>query len=68
MYHEYCSFIRSIWKLIAHVTCFPSMQTVQHNDYEQDPYAKEFGIRISEKLATVEARVLPAPWVRNYLH
>lgn len=40
------------------------MQTVQHNGYDQDPYAKEFGIRISEKLASVEARVLPAPWVR----
>ncbi|KAL0376661.1 UNVERIFIED_CONTAM: protein argonaute 10 [Sesamum calycinum] len=38
------------------------LQTVQHNAYEQDPYAKEFGIRISEKLASVEARVLPAPW------
>ncbi|KAI8016392.1 Protein argonaute 10 [Camellia lanceoleosa] len=36
--------------------------TVQHNAYDQDPYAKEFGIKISEKLASVEARVLPAPW------
>jgi len=38
-------------------------QTVQHNAYDQDPYAKEFGIKISEKLASVEARILPAPWV-----
>lgn len=38
-------------------------QTVQHNAYDQDPYAKEFGINISEKLASVEARILPAPWV-----
>jgi hypothetical protein len=38
-------------------------QTVHQNGYEQDPYAKEFGINISEKLASVEARVLPAPWV-----
>ncbi|CAA0806620.1 Protein argonaute 10 [Striga hermonthica] len=42
------------------------LQTVQHNDYEQDPYAKEFGIRISEKLASVEARVLPAPWLKYH--
>lgn len=38
-------------------------QTVHHNAYGNDPYAKEFGIKISEKLAQVEARVLPAPWV-----
>lgn len=38
-------------------------QTVQHNAYDQDPYAKEFGIKISEKLTPVEARILPAPWV-----
>ncbi|KAF6166948.1 hypothetical protein GIB67_030641 [Kingdonia uniflora] len=38
------------------------LQTVQQNAYEQDPYAKEFGINISDKLASVEARVLPAPW------
>lgn len=38
-------------------------QTIQHNAYDQDPYAKEFGIKISEKLASVEARILPAPWV-----
>lgn len=38
-------------------------QTVQHNAYDQDPYAKEFGLNISEKLASVEARILPAPWV-----
>lgn len=40
-----------------------SLQTVHQNDYEQDPYAKEFGITIDNKLASVEARVLPAPWV-----
>ncbi|PKI48942.1 hypothetical protein CRG98_030675, partial [Punica granatum] len=38
------------------------LRTVQHNSYDQDPYAKEFGIKISEKLASVEARILPAPW------
>lgn len=42
-------------------------QTVQHNAYDQDPYAKEFGIKISEKLASVEARILPAPWVMLHL-
>ncbi|KAL0903812.1 hypothetical protein M5K25_025865 [Dendrobium thyrsiflorum] len=40
------------------------LQTVHQNAYEQDPYAKEFGITISDKLATVEARVLPAPWLK----
>lgn len=39
------------------------LQTVHQNGYEQDPYAKEFGINISDKLTSVEARVLPAPWV-----
>ncbi|POO02072.1 Exonuclease/helicase-like [Trema orientale] len=42
------------------------LQTVQHNAYDQDPYAKEFGIRISEKLASVEARILPAPWLKYH--
>ncbi|VFQ85364.1 unnamed protein product [Cuscuta campestris] len=40
------------------------LQTVQHNSYDQDPYANEFGITISEKMATLEARVLPAPWLK----
>ncbi|XP_065881060.1 protein argonaute 1 [Euphorbia lathyris] len=42
------------------------MQTVQHNAYHNDPYAKEFGIKISEKLASVEARILPAPWLKYH--
>ncbi|KAJ6689332.1 hypothetical protein OIU85_005709 [Salix viminalis] len=42
------------------------LQTVQHNAYNQDPYAKEFGIKISEKLASVEARILPAPWLKYH--
>lgn len=33
------------------------------NDYSHDPYAKEFGIKISASLASVEARILPPPWV-----
>ncbi|URE16404.1 hypothetical protein MUK42_34091, partial [Musa troglodytarum] len=31
------------------------METVDHNAYNEDPYAEEFGIKISEKLALVEA-------------
>ncbi|KAG6757418.1 hypothetical protein POTOM_037728 [Populus tomentosa] len=42
------------------------LQTVQNNAYDQDPYAKEFGIKISEKLASVEARILPAPWLKYH--
>ncbi|GAV57543.1 PAZ domain-containing protein/Piwi domain-containing protein [Cephalotus follicularis] len=42
------------------------LQTVQHNGYDQDPYAKEFGMKISEKLASVEARILPAPWLKYH--
>ncbi|GAB4851024.1 Protein argonaute 10 [Ancistrocladus abbreviatus] len=42
------------------------LQTVQHNAYDQDPYAKEFGIKISEKLPSVEARILPAPWLKYH--
>lgn len=45
--------------------CMSFLQTVHHNAYHEDPYAQEFGIKISEKLASVEARVLPAPWVIN---
>ncbi|KAK2996751.1 hypothetical protein RJ639_025195, partial [Escallonia herrerae] len=37
------------------------LQTVRQNAYADDLYAKEFGIKISEKLASVEARILPAP-------
>ncbi|XXG43618.1 hypothetical protein AAC387_Pa01g3606 [Persea americana] len=42
------------------------LQTVRHNAYDEDPYAKEFGIRISEKLASVEARILPTPWLKYH--
>ncbi|XP_020207885.1 protein argonaute 10 isoform X2 [Cajanus cajan] len=42
------------------------LRTIQHNAYDQDPYAKEFGIKISEKLASVEARILPAPWLKYH--
>ncbi|TVU27575.1 hypothetical protein EJB05_19066, partial [Eragrostis curvula] len=34
---------------------------VKHNAYEKDDYAKEFGIKISDRMTSVEARILPAP-------
>lgn len=37
------------------------VQTVYQNEYHNDPYAKEFGITISNNLASVEARILPTP-------
>ncbi|XP_019439647.1 PREDICTED: protein argonaute PNH1-like isoform X2 [Lupinus angustifolius] len=40
------------------------LKTIQQNDYECNPYAKEFGISIDNKLSSVEARVLPAPWLK----
>ncbi|KAH1254294.1 Protein argonaute PNH1 [Glycine max] len=42
------------------------LQTIQQNNYENNPYAKEFGISIENKLASVEARVLPAPWLKYH--
>ncbi|RWR90514.1 Argonaute/Dicer protein [Cinnamomum micranthum f. kanehirae] len=42
------------------------IETVHHNAYGEDPYAKEFGIKISENLASVEARILPAPWLKYH--
>ncbi|GMH14101.1 hypothetical protein Nepgr_015942 [Nepenthes gracilis] len=42
------------------------VQTVHHNAYHADPYAQEFGIKIDEKLASVEARVLPPPWLKYH--
>ncbi|PKU67875.1 protein argonaute 1A-like [Dendrobium catenatum] len=37
------------------------IRTVNRNEYHLDPYAKEFGIKIRRELASVEARLLPAP-------
>jgi eukaryotic translation initiation factor 2C len=63
----------SIWVLLSFVTslclckCQPFFcvcpQMMNHNSYHEDPYAKEFGIKISERLASIEARILPAPRV-----
>ncbi|KAK8479150.1 hypothetical protein V6N11_082675 [Hibiscus sabdariffa] len=41
-------------------------RTVRQNAYHDDPYAKEFGIKISEELASVEARILPPPWLKYH--
>ncbi|CAN6252682.1 unnamed protein product [Urochloa humidicola] len=37
------------------------IRMVKHNAYDDDDYAQEFGIKISDRLASVEARILPAP-------
>ncbi|PHT34457.1 Protein argonaute 10 [Capsicum baccatum] len=42
------------------------VQTIRQNGYKQDPFAKEFGINIDDKLASVEARVLPTPWLKYH--
>ncbi|XP_018492188.1 protein argonaute 1 [Raphanus sativus] len=42
------------------------LNTVGLNDYDKDPYAKEFGIKISASIASVEARILPAPWLKYH--
>ncbi|KAK2436422.1 protein argonaute [Trifolium repens] len=42
------------------------LQTIHLNDYDCNPYAKEFRISINNKLALVEARVLPAPWLKYH--
>ncbi|KAJ0229175.1 Protein argonaute 1 [Hirschfeldia incana] len=42
------------------------LRTVGLNDYAKDPYAKEFGIKISASLASVEARILPPPWLKYH--
>ncbi|GJP30391.1 hypothetical protein CLOM_g1030 [Closterium sp. NIES-68] len=39
-------------------------QTVRHNAYDRDPFANEFGIRVSPQMATVNARVLPTPTLK----
>lgn len=42
------------------------LQTVRKNSYNNDPYAREFGIEISDELASVEARILPAPKLKYH--
>ncbi|XP_066323051.1 protein argonaute 1C-like isoform X2 [Miscanthus floridulus] len=40
------------------------IRMVKQNAYDKDDYAQEFGIKISDRLASVEARILPAPWLK----
>uniref|UniRef100_A0A0E0KU14 Uncharacterized protein n=1 Tax=Oryza punctata TaxID=4537 RepID=A0A0E0KU14_ORYPU len=42
------------------------LRTVSHNAYHEDQYAQEFGIKIDERLASVEARVLPPPRLKYH--
>ncbi|RZC57943.1 hypothetical protein C5167_005254 [Papaver somniferum] len=42
------------------------LQTVGQNEYDKDPYAKEFGMEIRKELASVEARILPAPLLKYH--
>ncbi|KAF6145256.1 hypothetical protein GIB67_041451 [Kingdonia uniflora] len=37
------------------------VKAAHHNDYDENPYAKEFGLKISNKLVTIEALILPTP-------
>ncbi|KAF5186588.1 argonaute [Thalictrum thalictroides] len=39
---------------------------IRENVYDEDPYVEEFGIKMSEKLASVVARILPAPWLKYH--
>ncbi|CAN8321108.1 unnamed protein product [Cochlearia groenlandica] len=41
-------------------------ETVGLNDYNQDQYAKEFGIKINASLTSVEARILPPPLLKYH--
>ncbi|KAJ8431267.1 hypothetical protein Cgig2_011120 [Carnegiea gigantea] len=60
------------WLMASFSTSFsPSLQCdncliaiVHPSAYNEDPLAQEFGISIDDKLAKVEARVLPPPWLK----
>ncbi|KAF8681815.1 hypothetical protein HU200_045255 [Digitaria exilis] len=42
------------------------LEVVNRNNYIHDPYAKEFGIKVTNQLALVDARVLPAPRLKYH--
>ncbi|KAJ6852286.1 protein argonaute MEL1-like [Iris pallida] len=42
------------------------VKMVTHNKYNEDKYAKEFGLSVSNQLASVEARVLPPPRLKYH--
>ncbi|GAU41166.1 hypothetical protein TSUD_282390 [Trifolium subterraneum] len=48
------------------ILIYQGFQTIEQKNYENNPYAKEFGISIDNKLASVEARVLPPPWLKYH--
>ncbi|CAL9153132.1 unnamed protein product [Musa hybrid cultivar] len=69
--HPHSSLFLELWldvledNLFLHIPfCFSSFSfrilTVRRNAYHEDPYAEEFGIKICDKFASVEARVLRA--------
>ncbi|KAJ1294153.1 hypothetical protein BS78_01G124100 [Paspalum vaginatum] len=43
-----------------------TLQVFQKNNYANDDYAKEFGIKVVNQLALVDARVLPAPRLKYH--
>ena len=42
------------------------LQTVYHNAYHDDPYAKEFGFKIRDRLSSIEAQIFPLPWLKYH--
>ncbi|XP_010243012.1 PREDICTED: protein argonaute MEL1-like [Nelumbo nucifera] len=42
------------------------LQMMKENNYNKDEYAKEFGIRVTDALATIEGRVLPPPMLQYH--
>ncbi|XP_010933336.1 protein argonaute MEL1 [Elaeis guineensis] len=42
------------------------LEVVSQNNYNDDKYAKEFGIRVRNQLAAVDARVLPPPKLKYH--
>ncbi|KAJ3670135.1 hypothetical protein LUZ60_010459 [Juncus effusus] len=41
-------------------------EMVYHNNYNNDKYANEFGVRVTSQLVTVDARVLPPPTLKYH--
>ncbi|KAG9456830.1 hypothetical protein H6P81_001338 [Aristolochia fimbriata] len=41
-------------------------KTIAYNKYSEDKYVKEFGMGISDRMAPIEARVLPAPELKYF--
>ncbi|KAG6523468.1 hypothetical protein ZIOFF_013326 [Zingiber officinale] len=63
--YQLCLKLREAYAYLVVSEAYPYL-TVHHNAYHEDPFAREFGIKISEKLASVEARVLPPPWLKYH--